>query len=126
MATDESDVEGHRLRYKAQPGPDQEPDVEGHSMRGKVDADRVGVTPADEPDVEGHGFRIPATDQPQPGDEPETAGHMHPDTARAIGAARQEEWLARADRDRQAKTATAGQRDGGMLDKIKRFAGRED
>ena len=64
--------------------------------------------------------------QDQATEEADVEGHMHPATARAIGAARQEELLARAAQDRLASSATGKGRDGGMLDKIRRFARRED
>ena len=69
-----------------------------------------------------------AKNQPQGTQDPEEAdveGHMNPHLAMDISAARQQEMIARADRDRQVRSAAGTGRDGGMLDKIRRFARRE-
>ncbi len=59
-------------------------------------------------------------------DEPEVEGHMHPQLAIDLGAAHQRDMLAEADRARQSQSAKSTERDGGMLDKIRRFARRDD
>ena len=75
--------------------------------------------PAEEPDVAGHGWRLA---EPEIDREPEVEGHA------AKWGAEQDllAQLAQADRDRQARSAVGTGRDGGMLDKIRRFARREE
>ena len=63
--------------------------------------------------------------QDQPTEEPDVEGHLNPTIARDLAAAHHQDLHAQADRDRQARSAIGKERDGGMLDKIRRFARRE-
>ena len=72
--------------------------------------------------------RRDATDdrtETQEAGDAEVEGHLNPTIARDLASARQQDLHARADRDRQARSAAGTGRDGGMLDKIRRFTRRE-
>ena len=64
--------------------------------------------------------------QGQSTEEPDVEGHLNPAIARDIAAVHHQDLHDRADRDRQARSAAGKERDGGMLDKIRRFARREN
>jgi hypothetical protein len=60
-----------------------------------------------------------------PADETEdtdadVAGHLHPVMQEEMGRARQQDFMAEADRDRRGAQARPTGRDGGILDKIRR------
>ena len=60
-----------------------------------------------------------------PNDETEetgsdVAGHLHPIMREELGRARQQDFMAEAERDRRGTQARPTGRDGGILDKIRR------
>jgi len=118
----EPEVEGHAFKMRAtdQPQPGDETDAEGHVLRkGAKD---------DEPEVEGQSRsttpRMYAEDSAE-AQEDEVEGHMNPLMAGDVARARQQDFLSEAERNRIAQAAKGPKdRDGGIIDKIKRFTDR--
>jgi len=74
-----------------------------------------------------HDRQEPPTDAAEPeAEEPEVEGHINPIIDIGIADAHQQDLRARADLDRQARLAAGKDHDGGILAKIRRFAGGED
>ena len=114
----ETEVKGHgRMAGKAFELPDaNDAEVEGHFAR----AGRA--VPEDEPEVEGHGVRSGRAIEHEDNDA-DVEGHMHPILAPGVARSIDNDRMAQAERDSRA-AAAAGDRDGGILEKIRRFTGR--
>jgi len=78
----------------------------------------------DASEVEGHASHD-ANDQPadadvEQGEDSEVEGHMHPYLAEQVARERHKDFLAEAQRDQRGMQAQPNERDGGIMDKIRR------
>jgi len=75
-------------------------------------------------EVEGHASHRAndqrANTEAEEGDEPDVEGHIHPILAQQVARERHKDFLAEAQRDQRSMQAQPNERDGGIMDKIRR------